>query len=372
MDIDVAGEVEEEAPTAVSPEASADAAGEAVPTSKDAPPPINIRDTPVPSKHRSLATPAVRRICQEHGLKVEDITGSGKDGRVMKEDVMRFVAAGGAPAAAAEASQGAAAAAAPSPASAPSPPSFTTATKQVETPVPLSMVQNQMFKTMTRSLTIPHFLYADEVILNSLDVLRTNLNKGISMELPTGSAISKLTYMPFIIKAVSLALDDFPLLNSRVEVNGSEKPMLISRSQHNVGVAMDTPMGLLVPNIKNVRALSILEIASELQRLQQAGSAGKLSPSDLTGGTITVSNIGNIGGGVVAPVIVPTEVAILGIGRAKTVPRYNEKGDIKPESIVNFCWSADHRVVDGATMARMGARVKGFLERPELLLAKLR
>ncbi|TGZ79718.1 hypothetical protein EX30DRAFT_355575 [Ascodesmis nigricans] len=379
VDIDVFGEGEGDAAEAEAPEVSAPEAEEKVPTSKDTPPPINIKDAPAPSKHRSLATPAVRRLCMEHGLNVENITGTGKDGRVMKEDVIRHATeAVGASAPTSAASRAsiplfqAREHAEAAPAAPISPPSFSTSVKQEETVVPLSMIQNQMFKTMTRSLTIPHFLYADEVVFNSLDVLRSNLNKSLTSEVPEGSGINKLTYMPFIIKSVSLALDEFPILNSRVEANGTEKPALVNRSQHNIGVAMDTPMGLLVPNIKNVRVLSVLEIASELQRLQKAASVGKLSPGDLAGGTITVSNIGNIGGGVVAPVIVPTEVAILGIGRAKTVPRYNTKGDIHPESVVNFCWSADHRVVDGATMARMGARVKNFLERPELLLAKLR
>lgn len=247
-------------------------------------------------------------------------------------------------------------------------PAFTA--KQEDTVVPLTPIQHQMFKTMTKSLTIPHFLYADEVILNSLDGLRVNLNKNLSLSRSTD--VQKLTYMPFIIKAVSLALIDFPLLNSRVDADSGPKPALISRSHHNIGVAMDTPTGLIVPNIKNVASLSILEIAAELKRLQAAGSEGKLSPSDLSGGTITVSNIGNIGGGVVAPVIVPSEVAILGIGRAKTVPAFGEAGEIIARSLVNFCWSADHRVVDGATMARMGALVKRYLESPEMMLAKLR
>lgn len=144
------------------------------------------------------------------------------------------------------------------------------------------------------------------------------------------------------------------------------------RRKHNIGIAMDTPQGLLVPNIKNVQAHSITSIAAELSRLQQLAEAGKLSANDLTGGTITVSNIGSIGGTYVAPVIVQSEVAILGIGRARAVPAFNEVAEVVKREVMNFSWSADHRVVDGATMARMAERVKGFVQEPAAMLTKMR
>lgn len=317
------------------------------PTTSSAP------EIPEEHKHSKLATPAVRRICKELNVEIHHVRGSGKDGRVLKEDVLKFVENGG--------NQPAAQTATPSaPAAAP---------VAGETTVPLSFIQAQMFKTMTRSLAIPHFLFNDAVHLDPLTTIRKHLNK--QLESDKSSSVKKLSYMPFFIKAMSLALNEYPLLNSRVSTEG-DKPALINRPSHNIGIAMDTPAGLIVPNIKNVQNLSILEIAAELNRLQKAGSEGKLSPADLKGGTITLSNIGNIGGRVVSPVIVDSEVAILGVGKAQTIPAFDKDMKVVPKTEVGFSWSADHRVVDGATMARMATLMKSYVEAPETMLVKLR
>ena len=135
---------------------------------------------------------------------------------------------------------------------------------------------------------------------------------------------------------------------------------------------MDSPQGLLVPNIKSVNRKSISAIASDLSRLQALAKAGKLSASDLTGGTITVSNIGSIGGTYVSPIIVQSEVAILGVGRKRVVPAFDEEGQLVKKEVINFSWSADHRVVDGATMARMAERVRVLVEEPGLMVTGLR
>jgi 2-oxoisovalerate dehydrogenase E2 component (dihydrolipoyl transacylase) len=222
-----------------------------------------------------------------------------------------------------------------------------------------------MFKTMTKSLNIPHFLYADELKVQDITAIRKKLASDIRDP-------KKLTFLPFVVKAVSLALNDFPLLNARVDTGTPDKPKLIMRSKHNIGIAMDTPNGLVVPNIKDVASRSILDIAAEITRLSALGKEGKLASADMSGGTITVSNIGNIGGTYVAPVLVPTEVAILGIGRTRVMPVFDEDGNVVRGELVNFSWSADHRVVDGATMARMGNRVRELIEAPELMLLNLR
>ena len=304
-------------------------------------------------KHAGLATPAVRGLLKELGVSIAEIPGTGKDGRVLKEDVHQFAASRDFKASAS-----------------PPPPSLRGSSNadqpQVETSITLTPVQSQMFKTMTRSLTIPHFLYADEIDLSSLSALRQRLN----LQPATGQ---KLSFLHFIIKAVSLALEDFPLLNARVEAGGEgDPPKLVMREKHNIGIAMDTPQGLLVPNIKNVSLKSILDIASECYRLQALAKDSKLSVGDLTGGTITISNIGSIGGTYVAPVLVQSEVAILGVGKARTVPAFNEQDQVIKKYVMNFSWSADHRVVDGATMARMAERVRTFVEEPGLMMARLR
>ncbi|MCJ1433968.1 hypothetical protein MMC27_003333 [Xylographa pallens] len=298
-----------------------------------------------PRTHASLATPAVRGLLKELAIKIEDIQGTGKDGRVLKDDVQRFATARDAPSQAVKIP-------------AATPIRSTDTGPQKETVIQLTPIQSQMFKTMTRSLSIPHFLFADEINLTALESLRARLNALSS----TGRRIS---YLPFIIKAMSIALKDFPLLNSRVEYDSDMKgvpPRLIVREKHNIGVAMDTPQGLLVPNIKDVGSLSILEIADQLKHLQTLAQASKLTAIDLTGGTITVSNIGSIGGTYVAPIIVQSEVAILGVGRAMVVPAFDKEGGIEKRTVGNFSWSADHRVVDGATMARMGGRHSALSE----------
>jgi 2-oxoisovalerate dehydrogenase E2 component (dihydrolipoyl transacylase) len=251
--------------------------------------------------------------------------------------------------------------------------------EQKETPLALTRTQEMMFKTMTRSLSIPHFLYADEVDFTSLVELRGRLNKVLFKSGLSDGQVSKLSYLPFIIKAVSIALYKYPILNARVDVesaNGNGKPKLVLRSQHNIGVAMDTPSGLLVPVIKNVGSLNILGIAAELARLQSLAVVGKLSPQDMSGGTITVSNIGNIGGTYLSPVVVEREVAILGIGRMRTVPAFSttpgEEDKVVRRQVCNFSWSADHRVVDGATMARAAEVVRAIVEEPDVMVMHLR
>lgn len=308
-------------------------------------------------KHASLATPAVRHLTKELQVDIAEINGTGKDGRVSKDDVYKF----------AQHRDSSPATSSPAPAY-----STTSASSvaQQETVSQLSSTQAQMFKTMTRSLTIPHFIYADEVDFSGLTDVRRRLNQGLAQS-PI-SDVSKLSYLPFVIKAVSMALHTYPALNARVDVDpSSSKPVLVMRSQHNIGVAMDTPSGLLVPVIKNVAGRSILCIAAELSRLQALASSGKLTTQDLSGGTITVSNIGSIGGTYVSPVIVDKEVAILGMGRMRKIPAFGEDGQLIEKQVCNFSWSADHRVIDGATMARAAEVVRGFVENPGTMVLHL-
>ena len=304
-----------------------------------------------PSERLSLATPAVRGLLKEHNIDISKVSGSGKDGRILKEDVQNYLENRNAtPSLPRPGYHGA-----------------SVNSDEPQTKHPLSRIQTQMFRAMTASLAIPHFLYTDEVNVTRLSRLRRRLNQ--SREPPD----HRLTLLPFILKAVSIALNQYPLLNARIDTaTDISMPQLIYRSNHNIGIAMDTPAGLLVPVVKNVGALSITDIAHEIQRLSELGKTKKLSSADLSGGTITVSNIGSIGGTVVAPVIVEGQVAILGVGKARTIPLFSESGSIERAEIINFSWSADHRVVDGATMARMGSTIKNFIEEPEKLMVEMR
>ncbi|KAL4861726.1 hypothetical protein BDV12DRAFT_179844 [Aspergillus spectabilis] len=293
------------------------------------------------SRYATLATPAVRGLLKTLKVNIEDVNGTGKEGRVLKEDIHRFIATRDTSTAV------------------PSPP------QQGDITVNLTPIQSQMFKTMTRSLTIPHFGYADELSINNITTLRKNLANDKNDP-------KKITFLSFVVKAVSLALNEYPVLNAKLDTSNPDKPQLIMRARHNIGIAMDTPQGLIVPNIKDVGNRSILDVAQEISRLSALGKEGKLTPADLSGGTITVSNIGNIGGTYVSPVIVTNELSILGIGRARTVPVFDDAGQVSKGEVVNFSWSADHRVVDGATMARMASKVKELVESPERMLLSLR
>lgn len=303
-------------------------------------------------KHASLATPAVRGMLKQHSLAIEDVNGTGRDGRVLKEDVQKYIAqreSGPAPQAATK-------------------PQPSMDTKQVETVQRLTPVQTQMFRTMTASLTIPHFLYSDSANITRLSAIRTRLNNTRN---PASSP--KLSFLPFVVKAVSLALYKYPILNARIDVSSNpQKPQLILRNNHNIGIAMDTPGGLVVPVIKNVNARSIISIAHEIIRLGELGQAGKLSSADFSGGTITVSNIGSIGGEVVAPIIVEGQVAIMGMGKIKAVPVFGQDGrSVERADMMGTSWSADHRVVDGATMARAAKMVQDLLEEPATMMLEM-
>lgn len=383
VDIDIQGDVSQETLDKLTPSAPAEN-GETSSTDLRTPEAPQIPATPARAqdgavettspkpkgRYAALATPAVRHLCKELKLDILEVDGTGKEGRVLKEDIYKFMEA-----------RKNATSQPPEPAVNPGTPQSSEV--QNETRHPLTKTQEGMFKTMTRSLNIPHFLYADEIDFTELAALRTRLNKVLSASssswapvVPQTDGVSKLSYLPFIVKAVSIALQQYPILNGRVDLS-SDKPGLIYRSQHNIGVAMDTPSGLLVPVIRNVGAHSILTIAAELSRLQALAVAGKLSHQDMAGGTITVSNIGSIGGTYCSPVIVEGQVAILGVGRMRDVPDVVEDhaGGWKVNGmrkVCNFSWSADHRVVDGATMARAAGVVRALVEEPDVMVMHLR
>ncbi|XP_056133505.1 lipoamide acyltransferase component of branched-chain alpha-keto acid dehydrogenase complex, mitochondrial isoform X2 [Lampris incognitus] len=261
--------------------------------------------------HKTQATPAVRRLAMENNIKLSEVVGTGKDGRILKEDILNFLAKQtGAilPPAPFQEIQPPAAAPKPKekPPAAPKP-TFT----GKDVTEPLKGFHKAMVKTMTAALKIPHFGYCDEVDLSRLVALRAELKH------VTEARGVKLSYMPFFIKAASLGLIQFPILNASVD-EGCQN--ITYKAAHNIGLAMDTSQGLLVPNVKNVQLLSVFEVAQELNRLQALGAAGQLGTADLTGGTFTLSNIGSIGGTYAKPVILPPEVAIGALGKIQKGP----------------------------------------------------
>lgn len=297
------------------------------------------------TKTPKLATPAVRHLSKRLNIDISLIQGTGKDGRVLKEDVQSHAS-----------SQDLASPTAPSPVE----------SIPEDRTVSLTPIQTQMYKMMTRSLSIPHFLYTDTVDLTNLTKLRHSLNSQPLPNFPDLPDKPKISALPFIIKALSLSLTQHPLLNTSLTIpsDSPKLPNLTYRSHHNIGIAIDTPHGLLVPVIHHVQRLSILTIARRLAHLTTLARTNKLSPRDLSGATFTMSNIGSIGGGVVSPVLLEGQVAIVGIGQARVVPAFGEDGALVKREECIMSWSADHRVVDGASVARCAKDVRKWLEEP--------
>jgi len=298
-----------------------------------------------------LSTPAVRRLARENALDLALVTGTGKAGRVLKEDLLRYLANP-------EAQATVVADTAPSMAAKTS--VAVTESDRVEA---IRGVRKIMAERMSESVaTIPHFTYVDEIDITELVALRAQLKERYS---PEGI---KVTMMPLFIKAMSLAIKQFPVLNSRANEAFTELTYLAS---HNIGMAVDGKTGLLVPNIKNVQAMSILDVAQEVSRLTEAARSGKISPADLSGGSITMSNVGAIGGTAATPIITKPEVAIVALGKVQTLPRFDESGNVQARKIMTVSWSGDHRVIDGATMARFSNQWKEYLEVPSSMLASM-
>uniref|UniRef100_A0A667YPF5 Dihydrolipoamide acetyltransferase component of pyruvate dehydrogenase complex n=1 Tax=Myripristis murdjan TaxID=586833 RepID=A0A667YPF5_9TELE len=319
---------------------------------------------------KTQATPAVRRLAMENNIKLSEVVGTGKDGRILKEDILNFLSKQtGAilpPAPFQEIRPPPAAAAAPK-----SPPAAMPQAPPTPKPVftgkdvtqPLTGFHKAMVKTMTAALKIPHFGYCDEVDVTRLVALRAELKP-----VAEGRGV-KLSYMPFFIKAASLGLLQFPILNASVDEACQN---ITYKAAHNIGLAMDTSQGLLVPNVKNVQMLSVLDIAKELNRLQALGASGQLGTADLTGGTFTLSNIGSIGGTYAKPVILPPEVAIGALGKVQVLPRFDSAGQLIKAQIMKVSWSADHRIIDGATMCRFSNLWREYLENPACMVLDLK
>lgn len=296
------------------------------------------------------ASPAVRRLVREHSLQLTEVAGSGKDGRVLKEDVLAHLEQ---PQAAASSSQTVV--------------KNRTTTNQAETQAPrvepLRGVRAVMAKRMVEAAsTIPHFHYGEEIDVTALLALRERLK-------PLAEAQGeRLTLMPLFMKAMALAVAEEPIVNAQLNAAGDE---LHYYHQCNIGMAVDSKAGLMVPNVKNVERLTLLEIAREVGRLTTSAREGRVDQADLKGGTISISNIGALGGTYAAPIINAPEAAIVAIGKTQWLPRFDEQGAVQRRAVMTITWAGDHRFIDGGTIARFCNTWKGFLEAPETMLLHL-
>jgi len=305
-------------------------------------------------KGKPLLTPAVRRIVKEHNLDINKIVGSGPQGRILKGDVLDFINAGAATPEAVISP----------PAEVPAQPArVVTPVSAQDTKVPIRGVKRIMVQKMNESNKVPTFGYGDEIDVSELVRLRASLKEECK-ELGV-----KLNYLPFILKATSLALKEYPMLNATVD--DTDCTSVTYRADHNISIAVDTPGGLIVPNIKKVQERSILDIAQELDNISSRARSNKITNNDLTGGTFSLSNIGAIGGTYCRPILFVPEVCIGALGKFQALPRFDSDGNVVRRDIMAVSWSADHRVIDGATMARFSNRWRNMLETPTSMLLHL-
>jgi 2-oxoisovalerate dehydrogenase E2 component (dihydrolipoyl transacylase) len=286
--------------------------------------------------HKVLTTPSVRKIAKENKIDLTLVRATGPKGRILKEDVLNYLKNGGqtapssapvASSSASTASESAAVSSAPASAG--------------DVKVPIRGVQRLMVKSMNAANQVKHLTLGEEVTFDKMRVLRQQLKHAMSKQ------GVKLSYMPMIIKATSLALSQYPMLNATVNGDVTE---VTHHHNHNIGIAMDTPKGLIVPVIKAVQDKSIAQIAMELNQLQEAALKGTITEAQLSGGTFSLSNIGksllsrfysqalsyvvinhvdwftgSVGGTYAVPVLVVPQVAIGALGRLQVVPRYVNK-----------------------------------------------
>ena len=305
---------------------------EEAPVSPDDSAPVPVQSVPAePVPQRSggpvLATPAIRRLARAMEVDLSQVTGTGPGGRVSREDLERFQK------------------------------KPVTETGGEET-LPYRGIRRRIGERMVQSvITAPHFTYVEEIDVTELVQLREQQRKSPEFE------GVRLTYLPFIMKALVLGFKEYPLLNSTLN---QEADVIEFKQDYNIGIATQTPDGLLVPVVKNAEGRSIQELAAEIARLSEAAQKAQIQLEDLQGGTFTITSLGALGGIMATPIINFPEVAILGVHKIVQRPVVRS-GEIVIREMMNLSLSQDHRVVDGAIGAQFIQLIKSHLESPESL-----
>jgi pyruvate dehydrogenase E2 component (dihydrolipoamide acetyltransferase) len=359
-----AGQAVAPVPANASATASATAATASAPTAASTPNP-----TPATAADQAgasgqvLAPPGVRKAAREQGIDLVLVPGTGRHGQVTKQDLANFQASGGAgAAAAANASGGAQSAGQPASAAAAPTSANTAAAAEPEERLPLKGIRKIIADAMVKSMyTAPHVTIMDEVDVSRLVALRQKAKplaekKGV-----------KLTYLPYIVKALVAAARQYPTLNASID---EERGEIVLKHYYNIGIAADTDNGLVVPVIRGADSKNIWTIAAEIGDLAARARGGKLSAAEMKGGTLTITNIGSAGGMFFTPVINYPEVAILGTGRISEKPVVRN-GEIVIGQLMALSLSFDHRLIDGATAQYAMNYIKQLLEDPELLVMEV-
>ena len=299
------------------------------------------------------ASPVVRRLAREFGINLANVKGSGRKNRVVKEDVQNYVKnlvkqveSGQLPAGKGNAGGGELGLI-------PWPKVDFAKFGEIEEKK-LSRIQKLSGKNLHRNwVQIPHVTQFDEADITSLEVFRKEQNV-LSEKKKLGL---KITPLVFVMKAVAKVLAEFPTFNSSLSEDGES---LILKKYINIGVAVDTPNGLVVPVFKDVDKKGIIELSRELMDISKKAREGKLTSSDMQGGCFTISSLGGIGGTAFTPIVNAPEVAILGVSKSEMKPKWNGK-DFEPKLMVPLSMSYDHRVIDGALAARFTATLASYM-----------
>ena len=364
---DGSGPAEAAAPEAAPAAVEAPVAPAAAPTPAAPAAPAQATGVPAASNPDKLvlAMPSVRQYAREKGVDITLVVPTGKGGRVNREDIDNF---GGAPVASAAPAVEAAVASAPAaqveapaaPAAKAEPAKPFVGSAEREERVKLTPMRKAISKAMVNSKhTAPHVTLHDQVEVSKLWDHRKKF-KDVAAAQGT-----KLTFLPYVVKALAVAMKKYPVLNASIDDATQE---IVYKNYINIGIATDTDLGLFVPNIKDANTKSMFGIADEINALAAKAHEGKLTATDMGQGTITISNIGSVGGGWFTPVINYPEVAILGVGTIVREPVINENDEIVIGRNMKLSLSFDHRIVDGATAQKAMNELKRLLADPELLL----
>ncbi|WP_042350869.1 dihydrolipoamide acetyltransferase family protein [Bacillus massiliigorillae] len=293
--------------------------------------------------NRPLATPYVRQLARELNIDLQLVNGTGPAGRITEHDLQNYQK--------------------------PQPIQEVEPILSVQHPchtqeerIPLKAIRKKIAEHMVKSSTIiPHVTHVDELEMDALKTMRDQFKTYAEQK------NIKLTFLPFFIKAIVTALQEFKMLNASVDDHTNE---IIVKNYYHIGIATDTPAGLIVPVIKNANQKSIFQLAEEIKQLAAQAREGTLTLEQITGSTFTISNVGAIGGLHATPIINHPEVAILALHKME--PRMvirDWEGVIR--YMMNMSLSFDHRVIDGVTAVRFTNRIKELLENPNLLFMEM-
>ncbi len=298
--------------------------------------PTTVAPVEIASATKPLASPSVRRQSRELGIDLKTVPGSGPQGRILRRDLERHAVPGRAVPAARQ----------------------QYAERSGEQAIPVIGLRRRIAQRMQESKRrIPHFTYVEEVDVTELEALRARLNE------ERGEARGRLTILPFLMRAIVLAVPSFPQMNARYD---DENGVVTRYGAVHIGIATQTEGGLMVPVVRHAEARDLWSSAAEVARLAEAARAGKATREELSGSTITITSLGPLGGIVTTPIINAPEVAVIGVNRIVERPVIHS-GTIAPRRIMNLSSSFDHRVVDGQHAAEFVQALRGYLDCPATL-----